>query len=316
MSERPQPPIRAPLIPIDRAIVDENGRPTLDFWRAFEALRARLGGAEDLPFALAAYSENTAGQLSDISDRISRLEAAIAAKDAIDRRGLEDLERQLVTLAGRTDSVEASAQQSLEELQRRFSAAQAGFEQILLRPSGIDIVTDQVVASNAAINPSKLATISEETTTYENTTMVNSAWRLIMKLEIGNASQANQFFLDGSRILCNTSASADDTGVMNWEARIYDFEPTTAGDRTNGTQIDSGTINVSATVPAGNVSFWTPTTQFYTWRNSTVTYPTTGGVWIAFWGFVGTGPATEAYMDQVGLGTKIKFTSAFGFDKK
>lgn len=279
--------------------------------RHFETQWQRSGEFEDETFDTDAVTSDLIGKLSEANERIEALEAALQQDRSIDA-ALADLQTRMEAIENLpTIQENADVAGQIAALEFGIKAVE---EQVFTAPRGIDVVTDGDVANNAGISPTKLAVINEFTETYTNTTAVSSAWRIMMKKQAGGASKANQFFLDGSRILLNTSASGDDAGTFNWEVRVHDTEPTAAAHRTNGVQIDSGTITVSTGAPTGNVSFWTPTTQFYTWRNSLVTYPT-DETWIVIWGFVGTGPATEAYMDQVGLGSRIDFTSAFGFDK-
>jgi len=315
VSEKPQPPIRAPLVPIDRAIVDQDGKPTLDFWRSIEAIRKRLGGAEDLPHMIAASGDSSSAQIAAITDDLAKMRAEMLASRAQAGavQGLaDDLARLRATVSAQQEQGAVSG--ALEDVRAQLAALQASIQQAYLLPRGIDVVTNSEVAQNAGISPDKLAVISEETETYTNTTIVNSAWRIVMKKQIGAAARVNQFFLDGSRFALNATSSADDAGTVNWEARIHETEPTVAGDRTGGAMFDSGTITVASGPPTGNVTFWTPTTQNYNWRDSSVTYPTSSA-WIVFWGFVGSGAATEAYMDQVGVGSRIEFTSMQGFSE-
>ncbi len=183
-------------------------------------------------------------------------------------------------------------------------------------PRGIDVVTDAEVANNANISPSKIKVITEETETYTNTAATGS-WLIIMKKQIGGAARANQFFLDGSRVVCvdeNAASPGATTGNVTYEVRIHETEPTVAADRTNGTQLETGIITVDAAGPTvGNVSFWTPSTQFYSWRDASVSYPTSSA-WIVIWASITSGGATSAAFETTsGLGTRIEFTSAFGF---
>lgn len=295
--------------------MDADGRPVLlneQYRRFLETLWERSGGFEDETFANDAQIADLQSAIATAGERLEALEQSIQQDRAIDA-ALEELQNRLAAIENLPAIQEGS------DLAGQVEAIQFGLqsveEQLFTAPRGIDVVTNAEVANNANISPTKLKVINENTETYTNSTVSSVDWRIIMKKQVGGASRANQFFLDGSRILLDgLDAAVDGTsGVVTYEVRIHETEPTLAADRTNGTQLETGTIDVYFSgATSGNISFWTPSTQFYTWRDAGTTYPTSSA-WIVFWAKITSGDSTEATFATSLLTTRIDFTSAFGF---
>lgn len=295
---------------------DAQGRPVSlneQYRRFLETLWERSGGFEDETFANDAQISDLQSAIATAGERLEALEQSIQQDRAIDA-ALDDLQTRIAFIENLpTIQENADVAGQIDAIQFGLNSIE---EQLFTAPRGIDIVTDAEVANNANISPSKIKVITEETETYTNTAATGS-WLIIMKKQIGGAARANQFFLDGSRVVCvdeNAASPGGTTGNVTYEVRIHETEPTVAADRTNGTQLETGIITVDAAGPtAGNVSFWTPSTQFYSWRDASVSYPTSSA-WIVIWASITSGGATSAAFETTsGLGTRIEFTSAFGF---
>jgi len=143
-------PIRVPEVRIEQKIVDEDGRPTLDFWRAFEGLKTRLGGAEDLPFQLGVLSESATAGLQAVEERIEALEAR--ATDGEQTGAENDLRAELEALRAGLDASQADIQAALEEVTARTARAFEDVEEReLTRPIGLEAVGGDDVISGFAL---------------------------------------------------------------------------------------------------------------------------------------------------------------------
>jgi len=298
---------------------DAQGRPVQineRYRRLLETLWERSGGFEDETFANDAQVADIIGKLTDANERLEALELSIQQDRAIDA-ALDDLQTRLSAIESLpTIQENADVSGQIDAIQFGLNAVE---EQVFTASRGIDVVTNDDIVNNANISPDKLKVIKETQETYTTSTITNVNWNIIMKKRIGSVAQANQFFLDGT-VINTANPSADGAGTFNWEAAIHLTEPTGSSDRGVGTSttLDSGSFTISTGLASGPPTVWTPTTQFYTWRNTTVAngtgYPT-DDAWIVLWGFIGSGAATEAYMNTTGLPSRIEFTSAFGISE-
>lgn len=108
-------PIRVPEVRIDQKIVDEDGRPLLDFWRAWEALQTRIGGAEDLPYQLGVTAEAQSAMMQAVEERLEALEAR-AAEGGDTAAEIEELRAFVTTVGNDAEERELSRARGLEEV--------------------------------------------------------------------------------------------------------------------------------------------------------------------------------------------------------
>lgn len=229
MSERPKPPVRAPLIPIDRPIVDDEGRPTLDFWRSIEALRARLGGAEDLPYILGAAGDSSAAQIQAIADEVSKLRADVLALRAVTETG-----------------------QELEDLRAKIAVVQSAVDQVLSLPRGIDIVTDGTVSPRADVKLWKLL-YPRQSAQAVNTDITGALYQNVAEITLRDAGASNLINLRGSSIQYNSDvtrnggdAASTASAVAEWQFRVSSSTPVTTG---NSNLIVEGTDTFTGAAP-------------------------------------------------------------------
>jgi len=307
---------------------DSQGRPVIlneQYRRFLETLWERSGGFEDETFANDAQIADLQSAIATAGERLESLEQLIQQDRSIDA-AIDDLQSRLAAIES-LPTIQENA-----DVSGQIDAIQFGLrsleEQVFTASRGIDVVTNEDIVNNANISPDKLKTITGATEVYQNETFGTTETQ-IMKLQVGATLRTNQWYLDGSRVTLEASdrdpsilpnLAANNTGTINWYMKIH--ENGEEGTFADGTTVDSGVIDVILdggnyivdSAGNGNVSVWTPSSDFYTWRSGTVTYPTSSS-WIVLWMKIGSGSATSANVGIAGVTCRIDFTSAFGFSE-
>jgi hypothetical protein len=221
----PQPPIRKPMFDLETPIVDSDGNPTFEFWRVIEAIRTAIGGDFDLVHLLGVLGDSSSAQIQSLADDVVKLQAELLASRTSSGL-LGSLLDEVTALRAQmlAQQVQGNVSDALEDVRAQLAVVQAQVDQVGLRPTGIDIVTNSNVASNAGIDPTKLSYPTVSTELASDVTGIGNTETTLMQVSLSDCQIPTTVkFLDTVVLPKNASTGGIQIEV---KARVSDADMT------------------------------------------------------------------------------------------